>query len=277
MMRARILSAPYRRSLSVALALSALVPTVAEAQTRRSAPPAVLGEAYHVEVGGAIWTPSPFGIISTEKFGILGTDINFVNDLAFRKTRFKELRLVLRPGVKHRFRVEYTPIRYAADATLQRTLVFNGRTYPVSIPIQSGFDWTVWRVGYEYDAFYRPRGFVGILFEVRTTQLMANLTSTVATESTTRRAPLPAIGLVARGYVLPELAVDFEVSGFKIPHALKAMQGSYYDWDVHGTLNLTNNVGVQVGWRRMTTNLTLDNYTGDLKFQGLWFGGVLRY
>jgi hypothetical protein len=42
-------------------------------------------------------------------------------------------------------------------------------------------------------------------------------------------------------------------------------------------VNLTNNVGVEIGWRRMNTFLHIEEDEGDFKFQGLWFGGAVRY
>ena len=44
-----------------------------------------------------------------------------------------------------------------------------------------------------------------------------------------------------------------------------------------GTVNLTRNLGMQVGWRRLTTYLNIERDIGDLKFQGMWFGAAVRY
>jgi hypothetical protein len=236
-----------------------------------------LGEKYHVEVAGTLWAPSLFGVISSEQFGIIGDEIDFKNDLGFKRTRFKDLRIVLRPGQKHRFRVQYTPVLYTAETTLNRSVIFNGQLYPVSLPIQSTFGWKVWRLGYEYDFYYSPRGFVGVLVEARMTELTAELRSLIADESTLAKGPLPAIGGVGRVYILPELAINFELSGFKVPDIDEEYKANYFDWDIHGTFNVNRYVGVQVGWRRMTTFLNIENDLGDTKFQGMWFGGVVRY
>jgi hypothetical protein len=97
-------------------------------------------------------------------------------------------------------------------------------------------------------------------------------------EFTKVRAPLPALGVVARAYPLPALAVNFEVSGMKVPEDIDPeYQGNYFEWDLNGTFNVTNNVGVQVGWRRANTYVAIEQDLGDLKFQGLWFGAALRY
>jgi hypothetical protein len=271
------------RVLSLAAALI-LAPAVASAQY--SAPrmtTEALGERYHFEISGTLWNPALFGVISSEQFGLIGSNIDFVGDLGFEKTRFKDLRIVLRPGKKSKFRIQYTPVQYTAASTLRREIVFNGQRFPVSVPVESEFAWKVWRVGYEYDFIYKPRGYVGFLLEARATEMTAELTTaspllqTQLSEFTQARAPLPAIGVVGRAYVVPEVAVNFEVSGFRLPDIDPKYQANYFDWDLSGTVNLTNYVGVQVGWRRMSTFLAVESDQGDLKFQGMWFGAAIRY
>ncbi len=44
-------------------------------------------------------------------------------------------------------------------------------------------------------------------------------------------------------------------------------QASYFDWNISTTVNFTNNLGAQAGWRRETTVLDFSDSRGDLKFQ----------
>lgn len=277
----RVSTPLLRRCASIAAgvaALACLFPATARAQYSapdfRNGP---VGEKYHVELSGTLWTPSLFGVISSEQFGIIGDEIDFENDLGYKRTRFKDMRIVLRPSTKHRFRIQYTPMVYEAETTLNRDVVFNGQLYPVNLPIQSTFSWKVWRVGYEYDFVYTERGFVGVLLEARFTEMTAELRSLISDESTIARGPLPAIGGVGRVYVVPEVAINFELTGFKLPDIDRDYKANYFDWDIHGTFNVNNHVGVQVGWRRMTTFINIENDIGDTKFQGLWFGAAVRY
>jgi hypothetical protein len=217
------------------------------------------------------------GIISSEQFGIPGDDVDFVRDLAFEQQRFGDMRFVLRPGKKHRFRFQYTPISYAAETSLRRPIVFNGQRYDIALPVASEFEWKVWRIGYEFDVFYTSRGFVGILFDVRQTRMTAHLASPILDEFTTASAPLPALGVVGRAYPIRNVAINFEVSGFRLPNIDPDYVGSYYEWDIHGTFNVNENLGLTGGWRRTTTYLGIKNDIGDLKFQGIWFGAAVRY
>jgi hypothetical protein len=262
-----------------ALTMFALL-LAAPARAQYNAPPLsglAVGERYHVELAGTLWNPTLVGTVSSEEFGLLGSNLDFVTDLGFEQTRFQDLRIVLRPAKKHRIRLQYTPIVYTGDSTLRRTVTFNGINFEAALPVTSEFDWKVWRFGYEYDFVYRDRGFVGVLLEGRYTSFAASLTALTKSEFTSAKAPLPAIGIVGRGYVAPNVALNFEFSGMKLPDVSPKYQANYYDWDISGTVNFTNNVGVEMGWRRMTTFLNIEHDSGDFKFQGLWFGVALRY
>ena len=262
----------------VLAALLGLLPASAAAQYEApSVATEAVGERYHIEASGSFWNPNVVGLISSEQFGIVGSRIDLVDDLGYKKTRFKDLRVVLRATKKAKFKFQYTPVEYTAQTSLRRNIVFNGITFPVSLPIESKFGWKTWRFGYEYDVFYRPRGFVGFLIEGRYTELTAQLDSPARNEFAVAKAPLPAIGAVGRAYVLPELAINFQVTGFRLPDVDPKYQANYFDWDIHGTMNLTNYVGLQVGWRRMSNFLTIENDFGDVKFQGIWFGAAVRY
>jgi hypothetical protein len=278
--------ASFRRHAAAGVLLAATVLVPAAAHAQYSAPDLdsrAMGEDYHIEVSGNFWNPTLFGEISSEQFGLIGSKIDFLSDLDYTQTRFRDLRIVLRPTKKAKFRIQYTPIEYTSETSFARTIVFNGIAFPVSVPIESSFGWKIWRLGYEYDFLYTSRGFVGMLLEARYTQMDARLAtnspifSPQIEEFATAKVPLPAIGLVARAYPLREVAINFEVSGLKIPEVDEKYQGRYFEWDINGTVNITNNVGVQLGWRKMTTELVIENDTGDLRFQGLWFGAALRY
>jgi hypothetical protein len=269
---------PRPAALLAGLALAAVTAVPAFAQSGDPEPSRLPGgERYHIELSGTLWNPSLLGVISSEQFGIIGDQIDFQNDLGFTQTRFKDLRLVLRPSKKSKFRVQYTPISYTASTNFDRDIVFNGINFPVTVPVNSTFSWKVLRVGFEYDAFYTDRGYVGVLIEGRYTQLDAQLSSVLSDEFTRLKVPLPALGVVGRFYPVPELAINFEMTGFQVPDIDPDYKGQYYDWDIHGTYNFTDFVGFQVGWRRMTTFLEIERDTGDLKFQGMWFGAAVRY
>ncbi len=256
-------------------ALMAVSP--AQAQPREQGKP-VLGEKYYFEIATTWWTPSVNGVISSDALQAVGNQISFTDDLGYDSTRFRDLRFVVRPAKKHRIRVQYTPIEYAAATTFNRDIAYKGSVFPVSVPIESTFTWNIWRVGYEYDFLYTKRGFLGVLGEARFLDMTASLNSAVANELVTGEAVVPAVGIVGRAYVLSDLAINFEMSGTRIPKLFnKNDTNTVVDWDLNATINLTNNFGGVIGWRKSTTYLKIDDNTGDLKFEGLSFGLVIRY
>jgi len=239
------------------------------------------GEQYNVEVGGYFWNPTPTIGISSESLPIVGqtaTRIDFVNDLGIEKTRFKQLKLVLRPATKHKFRFEYTPISYSAEGTIRRDVIFNGIIFPVALPVQTEMTWKAYRFGYEFDFIYRDRGFLGLVLEAKYTDVQATLTNIIDTQFVHARAPIPAIGLIGRVYVAPNISITGEFGGFKLPEGIdEDYRAKYYDFDLYGTVNFSDNFGAQVGYRSFDVFYKIDQDEGALVMKGLYFGGVARF
>jgi hypothetical protein len=263
--------------------LAAASPAQAQYAPRRASDNPATGETYHVEVGAAFWSPTPDIIISSESLGILGDNIDFVNTLGLEKTRFRQLKLVLRPGRKHKFRFEYTPLKYEAQKPIDTSFIFNGQRYSIGLPVTSELLWKAYRIGYEYDFVYRDRGFVGLLVETKYTDVTATLTATLGgiarTEFTHARGPIPAIGIIGRGYVVPNISITGEFSGFPEIGADGSSRygGKYYDFDLYGTVNFNDHVGAQVGYRSFDVFYKVNQDNGTLKMKGLYFGAVGRF
>jgi hypothetical protein len=246
--------------------------TPAAAQSGRAT-----GENYHVEVAGNLLDPTPAINIRSESIrGIIGSDIDFVEDLGVEKSWFTQLKVVLRPATKHKFRFEYTPIKYEGETVLKRDLIFNGIEFPVAIPVNSEFKWNAYRFAYEYDFVYRDRGFVGLVLEAKYTDVEASLQNNLALEFVHARAPIPAIGAIGRGYLAPNISITGEFTFFKLPE-IEGNSGRYFDFDLYGTVNFNDYVGVQGGYRSFDVVYKVDNDDGDLQLKGLYFGGVVRF
>ena len=54
-------------------------------------------------------------------------------------------------------------------------------------------------------------------------------------------------------------------------------RAKYYDFDLYGTVNFTNNVGAQVGYRSFDVLYKIEQDEGNLQLKGLYFGGVVRF
>lgn len=237
-----------------------------------------IGETYHVEVAGALWNPAPDILVSSEQFGLIGDPIDFVGDLGHERKRHTQLRVVLRPATKHKFRFEYTPLRYAAEGAIARDVVFNGIRFPVELPVASTLDWRAFRFGYEWDFVYLDRGFVGLILEAKYTDVEATLTNVVDSEFVRARAPIPAIGFIGRGYLARGFSVTGEFSFFKWPDGIvEDTDGRYYDFDLYGTYNFSDNVGVLGGYRSFDVFYRVDADEGQFTMKGIYFGGLFRF
>ena len=236
------------------------------------------GETYHVEIGGYLWNPTPDIAITSESLGIVGSRIDFVNDLGIAQTRFKQLKVVLRPGKKHKLRFEFTPITYDAVGSLKANVIFNGIEFPITLPVATNLQWKAYRFGYEYDFVYRDRGFAGLILEAKYTRVQATLHNAIDTEFVEARAPIPSIGGIARVYVAPNISITGELSGIKLPDSIDSRyRAKYFDIDIYGTVNFADNLGAQVGYRSFDVLYKVDDDEGELNLRGLYLGGVVRF
>jgi hypothetical protein len=262
---------------------SAAMPAQAQFAVRGSDDRAT-GERYHVELGGFYWNPDPTLLVRSEALteARIGSTIDFVNELGFEQKRFGQIKAVLRPAKKHKFRFEYTPIKYEnPNAVLTRDIVFNGQLFRISLPVAAEMHWKAYRFGYEYDLIYRSRGFFGIILEAKYTDVEARLSQfALGLEEFARaRAPIPSIGAIGRVYVVPNISITAEVSGFKLPESIdEDYKAHYIDFDLYGTVNFTDHFGGQLGYRSFDVFYLIDDEDeGTLKLKGLYFGGVVRF
>jgi hypothetical protein len=256
-----------------------LMPAAAHAQFAATpfSDPAT-GERYHIEAAGALWNPTPSLTIASEALGIIGTDIDAVADLGIRRKRLRELRLVLRPARKHKFRINYLPMTYSAVSTVHRDFTFNGIRYGLNLPVTTDLSWKTWLVGYEYDFLYRDRWFVGFVMQAKLTDVQVNLAAPIGTDFVHAKAPIPNIGGIVRVYVVPNVSITGEMVGIKLPDSISEdYKAHYFDIDVYGTVNFNDYVGAQVGYRSLDVGYLVDQDRGDFKMKGIYFGGVVRY
>jgi hypothetical protein len=267
--------------LRITILLCALVLAASPASAQfgaRLADPAT-GETYHVEIGGALFNPTPTLLITSEGLGIPGDQIDFVEEFNLEKNTFKQLKIVLRPATKHKFRYEFIPMSYENTANISRSVVFNGQRFNVTLPVLAELKWNAMRFSYEYDFVYNDRGFFGVVLDLKYTSVEAALTNAlIGREFARAQAPVPAIGGIGRFYAAPNVSITGEFTFFKLPESIdEDYRARYYDFDLYGTVNFNDHVGAQAGYRSLTVFYKVETDTGDLKMKGLYFGGVVRF
>ncbi len=244
------------------------------------------GERFHIEGSAGLWNPSANLIITSTGLGIIGSKVDLKSDLGLVDQRFKELHLTLKPARKHKLRLDYIPIKYSQDGhVVNRDIIFNGQRYSVGVPVTWLLDWKAYRFAYEYDFISRNRGFGGLIVETKYTQIETSLRTPLQTsaEGFLVKGPLPSLGGIGRVYVTPNISITGEVTGFSVPASVGETlggSGSYLEYNFYGTLNLTENVGGQFGYRALDVSISVPGRSGgdgSMLMKGLYFGLVARY
>ena len=263
---------------ALAIALLFVASPVAAQFTPRTLNDPATGEQFHIEGAAGFWVPTANMSIASEALGIVGSTIDFKNDLGLTDQRFSEISVVGRPARKHKLRFSYIPIEFIQESTIKRDIKFNGQLYAKGLPVNSDLLWKAYRFAYEYDFITRNRGFGGFILEAKYTDVTATLKSPIVEEFIHAQAPIPAIGGIVRVYVVPNISITGELTGVKIPDSIsKEYKAHYADLDIYGTLNFTNNLGVQGGFRSIDVGYHVDSDTGSFVLKGIYFGVVARY
>jgi hypothetical protein len=263
--------------------LSVLLAAPARAQYKpRPLNDPATGESFHIEFGAGIWSPSSSIQVASAGSGALsgipGTVLDAQQDLGFSDQRLPAISLVLHPAAAHKFRFDYVPISFSGDSSLARTIDFNGQRYRVGLPLSSALDFKAFRFGYEYDFIRRTRGYGGFILEAKYTDIRVDVNAPGISEYQETRAPIPALGGIARFYVVPSVSLTAEVTGFTLFETIDNKYGGhYFDIDAYATYNFTNNFGAQGGFRSLDMGYLIKQDSGSFVLRGIYFGVVARY
>ena len=223
------------------------------------------------------WTPAPelalqSGALTTAT-GI--TEIDFVQEFGIEKKTFPEIRFAA--GRRHKFRFGYVPVRYDADAVIQRTITFRGQTFTIGAPASTEIKWDIWRFGYEWDFVSMERGFVGVIGELKYNRLDASIESPALAQAaaTEQKAPVPTVGVIGRGYVHPMVAITAEFTGLKFDSS--EFEAKFLDFDINGAVTFGRYIGVQGGYRAVTVDYFIDDDVGDLRLKGPYIGVIAKF
>jgi hypothetical protein len=270
---------PFIQRLSLLVGVVLLLPSAAHGDP---APPPVRGfvpgDTYRIEAEVGSWSPRADMKTAGTGLGVPGTRIDMNQEFGLEDRGLPELRLAVRPGARHRLRLEYVPFRYESTATLSRDITFNGVVYPAGSPATATVAWQAIRLRYEYRFLVRRRTFAGLLFEVDRTNLQVRLRSAFANERASSSVPtIPAIGGIVRIYPAGRVAVTGQVTGFGVPDRPNQQYGGHYlNAEVDGTVTVARHLGVRAGYRTINIRHLGEADSGTLRMSGLSFGVVVR-
>jgi len=205
----------------------------------------------------------------------IGADVNLVNDLGFDEQKnFFEGRLQIKFARKHKFNLEYIPLKWDADKVVTQTIQFNGQTYTAGTRVQSSLDLKFFKGGYEYDFLAGRFGFLGGTLDVLVADanVQLNAPALAIDQKEDRTIPLPMIGLIGRLYPIRWVNLTAKASG--IP------AGSYgYVFDGEASLNINpiKYLGISGGYRYFVINAKYNDNSLDYRLDGPFVGLTLRF
>ena len=227
------------------------------------------------EVSVTFWKPDPVLIFSTSAIsGLSVAEVDLAEEFNIEDKRFIEYRAAV--GRSHKFRFSYVNFDYDAEAQIERTFTFRGRTFTIGAPATTDINWKLTTLGYEWDIVSTDQGYFGVITEVALNQIDASIDSPVLTTAATTDvwAPVPTIGITGRVYAGSAVAITGEFSGFKLAYG--DFDVKYIDFDVNGSVG-SRNAGAMAGYRSVIADYHIDDDIGDLKMRGLYFGGYVRF
>jgi hypothetical protein len=205
----------------------------------------------------------------------IGTDTKLVDDLGFEERKnFFQGRLQVKFLKKHKFNLEYIPLKWDADKVVTRTIEFSGEKYTVGTRVQSSLDLKFLKGGYEYDFLVGKLGFLGGTLDV----LVANASVQLKApdlgidQKEDKTVPIPMIGLIGRIYPIKWVNLTAKASGLPL--------GSYgYVFDAEASVNINpiKYLGISGGYRYFAVNAKYEDNSLDYRLDGPFVGLDLRF
>lgn len=154
-------------------------------------------QAMNYGVRAYYWVTDYNADIRADKDGITGTTISLKNDLGMGNQNLFTVEAFAHIG-NHHLSFQYTPVEYSGNTTLNKTILFNGKTYPVNSPTQSNLKFNMLDLEYQYDVlnFEKEAGVsLGVIGRVKYLEGDARLAIPEFQSQATFRATVPMIGL----------------------------------------------------------------------------------
>ena len=180
-------------------------------------------EHFRVELTLSGWATSVEGDVQAG-----GLPVDLESDLALEDRWTFFGRLVLKPARRHRVIIEGAPYRFEGRNTLQRTIVYAGRTYTISEDVASSAELTYVFGGYQYDFLSRPTGHLGIQGGVAYVDAVGEISSITRaiTGRHQERFPIPLAGIEGRGFIVPgRVSISGEIRGMTLGPFGRFIQG----------------------------------------------------
>jgi outer membrane protein len=154
--------------------------------------------AFEIGARGYYWFPSLDGTVKVDEASVVGTTIDFNDDLGIEDENYPSVEVFAGLG-KHHLSLTYTSVDYAGRNTLTRDIVFNGETYSAGAVVTSSIEYTMIDFHYQYDIIDLENilaGFsLGGVFQVKYLDGEVSLKTTGIDQTEDFTVPIPMLGL----------------------------------------------------------------------------------
>ncbi len=154
--------------------------------------------AFEIGARGYYWFPSLDGTVKVDEAGIIGTTLDFENDLGIEDENYPSVEVFVGGG-NHHLSLTHTNIEYSGRKTLTREIIYRGKTYAVSDLVTSSIEYQMIDLHYQYDLLDLENilaGFsLGGVFQVKYLDGNVSLKTTGIDEKEDFTIPIPMVGL----------------------------------------------------------------------------------
>ncbi|NVL92623.1 MAG: hypothetical protein HWN71_06245 [Desulfobacterales bacterium] len=154
--------------------------------------------AFEIGARGYYWFPSLGGTVKVDEASIIGTTIDFDEDLGIEDEDYPSVEVFVGGG-NHHLSLTYTDIDYSGRKMLTRTVIFKGETYSFGDVVDSSIAYKEMDLRYRYDFLNLESvlaGFsLGGVFQVKYLDGDVSLKTTGVDEKEDFTVPIPMVGL----------------------------------------------------------------------------------
>jgi len=154
--------------------------------------------AFEIGARGYYWFPSLDGTMRVDEANLIGTNIDFKDDLGIEDEDYPSGEVFVGLG-RHHLSLTYTNIDYSGSKTLTRTIWFKGKPYTIGSPVTSSIEYQMIDFHYQYDFLDLENvlaGFsLGGVLQVKYLDGEVSLKTTGLDEKEDFTIPIPMVGL----------------------------------------------------------------------------------
>ena len=228
-----------------------------------------------VEFEGRYWFTDLTAEVKVTRDDI-GSDIDLQSDLGVDDKDFPEGRFTWYINANNRLRLSYMQIDYSGDQELQRTLEFDGGTYPAGARVITDFEVKYLRFGWIWQFVNLASGKIkfGTLLEAKGVSADATLKSPDVSlkKSDDLIAGLPTIGIVVDISPLDIITIFGEVSGMPA-----GKYGYFFDAEAGIKIIPIKNLSILGGYRYFDIKAENDPDFAKVRISGPFVGATVRF